>query len=148
MRHQVSGKKLNRNSKHREAMLKTMVMQLVTHGHLTTTETKAKVVKGVTEKYLTKGKENTLHARRQLISELGNVTTAHKLIEIAANGTMGVIKSVRLGRRLGDNTMMMKLELPLPAKPEEPKKADKKAAKAETKPAKVEKPKKETKKEA
>jgi large subunit ribosomal protein L17 len=115
MRHQVKGKKLNRDVAHRKALYKTQLCQLVLNGKLTTTETKAKVIKSQIERLLSKAKDSSLHMRRQLRVAFGNQVVAKIAIDEIApklkDKSGGFVKLVRLGRRRGDNTMMSKLEL-------------------------------------
>ncbi|NMC35596.1 50S ribosomal protein L17 [Candidatus Beckwithbacteria bacterium] len=117
MRHQVSGLKLNRDTNHRKQLVKTMVSQLVLQGSMVTTEAKAKLIRNVTQKLLVKAKENTLHIRRQLIAQLGNPQAVKQMMDhIApklADAPGGFVTMVRQGTRRGDNTMMIKLELPV-----------------------------------
>lgn len=139
MRHQVGGKKLNRDSKHRSSLLKTLMKQLIANGYITTTEAKSKVLKQAAEKLLNKAKESTLAVRRQIISELGDVKSAHQAIDVIMpkiSQSGGFITSQRMGRRLGDNAMMVKLELP---KIEVEEKKEEKAVKTASKAKKEEK---------
>lgn len=86
MRHRIYGKKLGRNKNERTRLFKRLVSSLLTHGTLTTSEAKAKAVKGLVDKSinLTKGK--------------------------GTKGS-GYTQLVRLGTRLGDRTMMVKMSL-------------------------------------
>ena len=59
-------RKLGRTSDHRNAMLRAMVTFLLENGKIETTVTRAKEVRAMTEKMITLGKENTLHAKRQV----------------------------------------------------------------------------------
>ena len=63
-RHRVAGKKLSRHRDHRKALFKNLIKSLVLHGEVKTTESKAKAVRPLVEKLITKGKAGTLHARR------------------------------------------------------------------------------------
>ena len=72
MRHCVAGKKLNRTSSHRKAMRKNMAASLFEHGAIRTTEAKAKDVKPFVERLITIARKGTLHARREIISLLGD----------------------------------------------------------------------------
>ena len=61
MRHRVSGRKLGRRSEHREALMNNLVSQLLRHERVTTTEAKAREVRALAEKMISKGREATLH---------------------------------------------------------------------------------------
>ena len=113
MRHRVSGKKLNRDIKHRRALFKNLITSLIVHGQITTTETKAKVVQGKVDKLFTKAKKGNLHSRRQIDSVLNNTKLTNKLVDELAPKTKrvsGYTRITRLGRRSGDNAMLTRLE--------------------------------------
>src|SRR5215470_2521921 len=68
MRHLKSGSKLGRNPWHRRATLRNLVTNLLEHGRITTTVTRAKAARPVAEKMITLGKRDTLQSRRQAAS--------------------------------------------------------------------------------
>ena len=70
MRHNISGRKLNRTSSHRKAMFSNMVNALIKHEQITTTLPKAKELRPIIEKMVTLSRKNDLHSRRQAISKL------------------------------------------------------------------------------
>jgi len=75
MRHLVAGRKLNRDSEHRRAMLRNAAQSLFEHGQIVTTLPKAKEVRRFAEKMITlakKARAGDLAARRRLIAELGD----------------------------------------------------------------------------
>jgi len=115
MRHRVVGKKLSRDRDHRKALFKNLIKALVIHGEIKTTESKAKAVRRLVEKLITKGKARTLHARRLIAAFLQNKKVVNKIVDELAplfkNRPGGFTRIVRLGRRRGDNAMMVKLEL-------------------------------------
>lgn len=61
----AKNRKLGRTSDHRKAMLRNMATDIIMHGKITTTETRAKEVRSVVEELITLGKRGDLHARRQ-----------------------------------------------------------------------------------
>lgn len=135
MKHQVSGKKLNRTKKHREALFANLISSLIEHGKINTTQAKAKAVQGQVEKLITKAKSATVSNRRELASVFGKRQTANHLVEKtakdAADRTSGFTRIISLGERQGDNAMMARLELvdfKLNAKPVETKKETAKPA--------------------
>ncbi|MGP1346868.1 MAG: 50S ribosomal protein L17 [Phycisphaerales bacterium] len=71
MRHRKAGFKLGRTSTHRQAMLRNMAVSLFEHGQVVTTIPKAKALQPFVEKMVTTAKQGTIHARRQIASELG-----------------------------------------------------------------------------
>lgn len=115
MRHRKAGKRLGRNSTHRQAMVRNMVTSLLAHERIVTTTPKAKEVRRFAEKMITLAKRGDLHARRQALSFIQDKNVVAKLFEkIGAeykdrNG--GYTRIVRTGNRLGDAAPMAILEL-------------------------------------
>ena len=72
-------RKLGRSSDHRKAMLRAMVTYLLETGKIETTVTRAKEVRSMTEKMITIGKDDTLHAKRQVYSFVTKETVAKKV---------------------------------------------------------------------
>lgn len=134
MRHRVAGKKLSRHRGHRKALFKNLISGLILHGEIKTTESKAKAVRPLVEKLITKGKAGTLHARRIIAAFLQNKKVVNRIVDeigpIFKSRPGGYTRIIRLGRRRGDNAMMVKLELvDKPAAGSEPAKRGKKKAK-------------------
>lgn len=115
MRHRVKGKKLSRTSSQRKALFKGLINALVIHGEIKTTESKAKAVRGLLDKLITKGKKGTLHSRRLIAAFLQNKLAVNRIVDelgpLFAKRTGGFSRMVRLGARRGDNATMVKLEL-------------------------------------
>lgn len=115
MRHRVSGKRLDRDSGHRRALFRNLVTDLLRYEKITTTEAKAKEVRGLAEKMITLGKEGSLHSRRQVLSFVLDNKVADKVFaELApkyAERPGGYTQITKLGPRLGDNAAMVQLEL-------------------------------------
>ncbi|MCZ6448011.1 MAG: 50S ribosomal protein L17 [Alphaproteobacteria bacterium] len=115
MRHRMSGRKLNRTSAHRKAMLRNMAAALVKHEQIKTTLPKAKELKPYLDKLITLGKRGGLHARRQALSVLGDRALTAKLFDTLApryaerNG--GYTRVLKLGPRYGDAAPMAFIEL-------------------------------------
>jgi large subunit ribosomal protein L17 len=159
MRHNKSGRKLNRNSSHRSAMFKNMARAVLTFETIRTTEAKAKELRGVVDSLITLALKNDLHARRMAYRALGNHQLVQRLFdEIGpryAGGTGGYTRIVKLSQpRVGDSAPMVIFELTklaekVEAKPEAPKaaKTEEKApeAAAGSDDAAAEKPKKASK---
>ncbi len=125
MRHQVKGKKLSRDSSQRKALFKNLINALVIHGEIKTTESKAKAIRGLVDKLITKGKRGTFQARRLIGAFLQNKMAVNKIVDELSptfkNRPGGFTKIVRLGPRRGDDAMMVKLELMEKPKPKEEK---------------------------
>ena len=115
MRHRMSGRKLNRTSAHRKAMLRNMAAALIKHEQIKTTLPKAKELKPYLDKLITLGKRGGLHARRQALSVLGDRALTAKLFDTLApryaerNG--GYTRVLKLGPRYGDAAPMAFIEL-------------------------------------
>ena len=94
-------------------MLKALTTSLFTHGKIKTTEAKAKEIRPIVEKMLTRGKSDTLTSRRLLIAQLGDIATANKLIKTAATYTErkgGYLRITKMGPRKGDGAAMAVIE--------------------------------------
>ena len=115
MRHQRTGKKLGRDSAHRRALYANLTAELIEHGRIKTTVTKAKAVKPIAEQMITLGRRGDIHARRQAVAFLGSKDIVHKLFaEVGprfAERPGGYSRIVRLGPRPGDSAEMVYLEL-------------------------------------
>ena len=70
MRHKLKSTKLNRTSSHRAAMFSNMIVALVMHEQIKTTLPKAKALRPIIEKIVTKARKNTLAARREIIAQV------------------------------------------------------------------------------
>lgn len=114
MRHQVKGRKLSRNTHQRRALFRSLLNSLIRYETIKTTEAKAKAIKGQLDKLMTLSKKGTLAARRQAFAFLTDKETVHKLFtELAVRSkarASGFTRLVRLGRRLGDNAMLCRVE--------------------------------------
>ena len=115
MKHRIKGKKLNRTSSHRKALLKNMSQALIKHEQIITTLVKAKTLKPYFDKLITIGKKGNLSARRQAISRVGDINLVEKLFSILAkryetrNG--GYSRVLKAGFRYGDSAPMAVIEL-------------------------------------
>ena len=114
MRHGNAHRKLGRTTAHRTAMFANMAASLIKHEQIVTTLPKAKELRPCVEKLVTLAKKGDLHARRQAISQVRDVTQVGKLFETlgprygARNG--GYIRVLKAGFRYGDNAPMAVIE--------------------------------------
>ncbi|MBW2649661.1 MAG: 50S ribosomal protein L17 [Deltaproteobacteria bacterium] len=126
MRHRKAGRKLGRTSSHRKAMMRNLVTSLLEHEKVTTTDAKAKELRGVADKMITLGKRGTLHARRQALSFIRDNRVTKKVFEeLSSRYTEragGYTRVIKIGNRNGDNALLSMIEL----MPEEKKKSVKK----------------------
>lgn len=107
MRHNIKGRKLNRNSSHRRSLFANQAIALINHEQIKTTLPKAKELRPIVEKLITLGKKGDLHARRQALSFLYNdAQTVSKLFSVIAERYKerqgGYIRIVKAGSRHGD----------------------------------------------
>lgn len=90
-----------------------MARSLVLKGKIKTTEARAKEIRPLVEKMLTRGKSATLANRRLLIAQLGDLTTANKLIKTAEgykDRAGGYTRIVKMVQRKGDASPMALIE--------------------------------------
>lgn len=115
MRHRIKKSFFNRDTKHRKAMLRNGVRNLILHGEILTTKAKAKEYKRLLDKLMFKALKNSVVSRRQLHQFFGKRDIVNTLVEKIApvfkNRKSGFTRIVKYGRRRGDNTEMVKLEL-------------------------------------
>jgi len=113
MLHGNKKKQLHREKNVRNALLKSMVSSLIKHEKITTTEVKAKVIKPIVEKLVTKGKEGTLSARRILTAKVGAVAAAKIVKEISpryADRKGGYTRITKLASRISDGARTVSIE--------------------------------------
>jgi len=114
MRHGIAGRKLNRTSSHRKAMLINMAAALIKHEQITTTLPKAKELRPYVEKLVTLGKRGTLHARRQALTKTGDAAMVEKLFATLApryeSRQGGYIRIMKAGFRYGDSAPVAVIE--------------------------------------
>ncbi|HOG13837.1 MAG TPA: 50S ribosomal protein L17 [Synergistales bacterium] len=115
MRHRVDRRRLGRYGSHRMAMLSNLTASLFLEERLETTVTRAKEVRRVAERMITKAKVGDLHNRRIVASRMGNVKAVQKLFnDIAGRFSErqgGYTRITRLGYRKGDGAPMAVIEL-------------------------------------
>jgi len=132
MRHKVFGKKLGRDYDHRRALLKNLARSFfANNGQLKTTLPKAKAVRGMIEKIITRARKGDLSARRWLFRLFQDQKTVNQVVDTFgkkfAKRQGGYTKLVKLSIRKGDNATIVRLESVEKIEPkEEEKKTDKK----------------------
>lgn len=115
MRHGKANYKLGRLTQHRWALFRNLLVALFRHERITTTEAKAKAVRGAAEHMITLAKRENLHARRQVLTMVPDTAIVGTLFDTIAarfsdrNG--GYTRIIKTGRRPGDNAPMVILEL-------------------------------------
>tara|TARA_E500000178_G_scaffold97144_1_gene96124 strand:- start:774 stop:1229 length:456 start_codon:yes stop_codon:yes gene_type:complete len=115
MKHRIKGKKLNRTSSHRKALLKNLSQALIKHEQIVTTLVKAKTLKPYFDKLITIGKKGDLHARRQALGKIGDLKLVEKLFSTLAKRYEarkgGYSRVLKAGFRYGDSAPMAVIEL-------------------------------------
>lgn len=115
MRHRSKKNTLDRLKAPRQAMLNNLAASVVLYEKVQTTEAKAKAVKPLVEKLITKGKSNTLHSRRELMKVLPVENATKKILEVLGPKYQtrpgGYTRIVKIGPRQGDGAMMVQIEL-------------------------------------
>jgi large subunit ribosomal protein L17 len=114
MRHLNSGRKLNRTSSHRKALFKNMVLALIRHERIKTTDPKAKELRRIADRMVTLGKQGDLAARRRAFAFMQSHDAVKKLFDEIAprfkerNG--GYTRVIKFGNRRGDAAMLSIIE--------------------------------------
>jgi large subunit ribosomal protein L17 len=115
MRHNIAGRRLGRDSSHRQAMYRNLVTDLLKYEKIITTEAKAKEVRGMAEKMITLGKKSGLHAYRRALTFITDTKVTEKVFSELGprykERPGGYTRIVKLEPRLGDNAPMVQLEL-------------------------------------
>lgn len=114
MRHRKKTIKLGRTSAHRDALLSSLVCNLITASRIVTTISKAKAARSLADKMITLGKKGDLAARKRAISILRSSEHVGRLFAEVAPSFKdrqgGYTRIIKLGRRSGDSSEMSILE--------------------------------------
>jgi len=115
MRHRQSGRQLNRNSAHRQAMFRNMAVSLVEHELIKTTLIKAKELRTVAEPLITLAKEDNVANRRLAYNRTQSKVAVGKLFSDLGprykDRPGGYIRILKCGLRAGDKAPMAYVEL-------------------------------------
>ncbi|MFS0792910.1 50S ribosomal protein L17 [Microbacterium sp. 1P10AE] len=113
----TKGPRLGGGPAHERLLLANLAAALYTHKSIKTTETKAKRLRPLAERLITFAKRGDLHARRRVLSVIGDKEVVHTLFtEIAplvADREGGYTRITKVGNRKGDNAPMAVIELVL-----------------------------------
>ena len=139
MRHLNRGRKLSRTSAHRKALFKNLVLALIQHDRIRTTDSKAKELRRYADRMVTLGKQGDLSARRMVFSLIESRDAVKKLFDVIAprfkDRPGGYTRVVKFGVRNGDAAAISVVEFtgaPESAKLKKPRK--KAAPKRESQP--------------
>ncbi|MFC5385499.1 50S ribosomal protein L17 [Aquamicrobium segne] len=114
MRHGFAGRRFSRSASHRKSMFANLAISLIEHEQIVTTLPKAKDLRPIVEKLVTLGKRGDLHARRQVIAQIGDDAVVRRLFDVIApryatrNG--GYLRIMKAGFRRGDNAPLAVIE--------------------------------------
>ena len=115
MRHQKSGRKFNRDTDHRKAMMRNLCTSLLESGRITTTEARAKELRRWVERLITAAKAQDIAARRHVAAEVTKPEVAEKLfanlVPRLAERPGGYTRIICKGPRVGDAAPMVIIEL-------------------------------------
>lgn len=109
------GRRFGGSASHQKAMMANLAASLFAAESIVTTEAKAKALRPVAEKLITKARKGGLHQHRQIVSFLRDQEMTHKLMAdigpryATRNG--GYTRILKLGPREGDNAPMARIEL-------------------------------------
>lgn len=114
MRHNVFGRKLNRDHNHRKALFRNLVASLVEYGSITTTMAKAKSVQAMADKLMTKAKVGDVHNQRMIGRYLTKRSLVGKMVNelapLTKKRTSGFTRIIKADFRRGDQAEMVQLE--------------------------------------
>ena len=114
MKHQDSKRILNRKTGPRKALFKNLLTSLILHERIKTTEAKAKSLRPLMEKIITRAKIDNLHNRRIIMKKITASNALKKLFEVIGpkykNTKGGYLRILKLGARKGDAAEMTLIE--------------------------------------
>jgi large subunit ribosomal protein L17 len=114
MRHKKLGRRIGRQSAHRQAMFSNMAASLVLHEQIVTTLAKAKDLKRVMDKYITLAKRGDLNSRRLAAARMRDEAMVKKLFEVLAprykERPGGYTRVLKAGYRYGDSAPVAVIE--------------------------------------
>jgi large subunit ribosomal protein L17 len=115
MRHLKAGRKLNRTSSHRWALMRNLVTALLRDEQIRTTDPKAKELRRWADRVITLGKQGSLHARRRALGIVQDKAMVRKLFDTIAprfkDRPGGYTRIIKIGQRRGDAAPVSLIEL-------------------------------------
>ncbi len=113
MRHAYFGKKLSRTKNERRRLFRNLLRDLISHGKIVTTLSKAKAVQPLMEKLITKAKIGSQQKEREIFAVLTDKEHTDRLLDMAktrfAHRSSGFTHIIKLGFRSGDATEKVRL---------------------------------------
>ncbi len=136
MRHHVFGKKLGRDVKERNALFRSLIEALITHGKIETTLAKAQAMRSQAEKLITHAKNNTVASRRKISFFVQKKASMYRLMNnlapAFAQRAGGYTRMHRTQTRPGDNGQQVILEWVTDKKAAEPETQKKQTGKIQS----------------
>jgi large subunit ribosomal protein L17 len=115
MRHLKKKITLDRKAAPRKAMINQLMTAMIVYEKIITTEAKAKAIKPLLEKLITKGKNDSLANRRLVLSKLQTKKSVQKLFDVLGkryhDRQGGYARIIKLGVRNGDGAALAQIEL-------------------------------------
>ena len=109
------GRRFGGSSAHQKSMMANLVSSLILTEGITTTEAKAKALRPIAEKMITKARKGGLHNHRQVVSFIRDREAAARLFDVIGPRYIdrhgGYTRILKLGPRTGDNAPMARIEL-------------------------------------
>jgi len=121
MKHRIFGKKLGRNHNERQALIRSLVKAIFIHGSIQTTMAKSElIVSSVESLSTTIMTKPELIAKRELFKTLQNQAWVNNVVktmkETFSGQTSNFTQTVKVGKRFGDDSLMVKLSFVKPVK--------------------------------
>ena len=114
MRHRKAGRKLNRNSSHRIALMRSLAISIILHESIKTTLAKAKEIRGFLEPLVTLAKENNVANQRKVYAKLRDKAAVAKLFDNIGPRFVerpgGYLRVIKRGYRSGDKSPIAQVE--------------------------------------
>lgn len=115
MRHRKKTKVLDRKKAPRKAMLENLAVSIILYEKVKTTEAKAKAVKPLVERLITKGKVKSVHSKQQLTRVLPDKKAVQKVLDVIGpkykERKGGYTRIIKMGPRKGDGAQVVQIEL-------------------------------------
>ena len=113
MNHHKTKRKLGRERKVRNALVKSLALSLILKGKIKTTDAKARELRPTVEKMITRGMSGTVAAQRALVAKVGSVGAKKIVSELSPkykDRKGGYTRITKLPARLSDNALMAVIE--------------------------------------
>ena len=117
MKHGRKGKKLNRTSYHRKALMRNLVSSLIIHKQIITTDAKAKELRRYAERLITYAKKDNLHGRRLILRNIKGSNSKsianiliHEIAPVYKDRNGGYTRIIKLTNRKNDNSLVSMIE--------------------------------------